>query len=299
MHDLTFYKVQSLGNDLILLDWREEPIEKLAALERLPEWSAWVRQVCHRHFGVGGDGILVLGSSAQGGLSCEMSMFNADGARAEKCLNGVRCGLAYVMEETARGDHVIRMGGVDYRLEASRFNTGESAEPALVVPDVRCLGPRTVQLGGETLQGWCVDVGNPHFVLIGPYDREAIMRIGTALQHHEDFPHGTNVEFLTRRSDDAPTSWELFLFERGCGPTLSSGSGCAAAMSVLREVGMIQEGQRVRLQMPGGILISWWSEEKVYQKAPAIRVFRGVMEGLWDPEELPTVALPSPDPHLV
>ena len=297
MHDLVFHKMQSLGNDLILLDWREEPIEKPAALERCPEWGAWVRQACHRHFGIGGDGVLILSSPTHPELSCEMSMFNADGARAEKCLNGVRCGLAYLTAETGRSDHVIRMGGVDYRLEAAMFNSVEHAELALGVPDVSFLGPYTVRIGGETLHGWCVDVGNPHFVLIGPYDREAVMRIGTALQHHEDFPHGTNVEFLTQQLDDSPTSWELSLFERGCGPTLSSGSGAAAAMSVLKEVSMIREEQFVRLHMPGGILVSWLCQGKVFQRAPATKVFRGAIEGLWDPEELPMAALPSSERH--
>ena len=235
---MPFVKAHACGNDFLILEERD-------ARRRHAELA---RRHCRRSTGVGADGIEFLDRRANGERF--LRLFNADGSEAELSGNGTRCvaawlahseGLAEVTLGThggPRGCRVIEQDGAVYRIESG-----------MGMPRVM---PRTLALEGVgDVAGAMVNVGNPHFVLFSEEEDFSAYgmtweELGARISGDARFPHGTNVEFVRVQ---APDVIAFRIFERGCGPTMSSGTGtCAssAAAIVLRgaapELTAIAEG---------------------------------------------------------
>ena len=215
-----FVKAHACGNDFLILD-EEHAHGRHAVL---------AHKLCSRNTGIGADGIEFLERRPNGEFF--LRLFNADGSEAELSGNGTRCVAAWLAasegrQETALGTHgglrtcrLIRRDGVDYWIES---NMG--------VPQVT---PKTIEIPGVEgpIHGAVVNVGNPHFVLFP--ESEAFsshnlswQALGAKIAVDAAFPKGTNVEFVHPL---APSHIAFRIYERGCGPTTSSGTGtCAAA----------------------------------------------------------------------
>ena len=196
------------------------------------------------------DGLVLLLPSTRG-ADCAMQIYNRDGSRPEACGNGLRCAAKLAVErgrverdaftvETDSGIRkvrVIREGG---RVSAARVEMGRAR---IVDREAR------IRVGREDLSAALVDVGNPHCVLFVDDERNApVESLGPALERHERFPAGTNVEFLARRSG----TFHLRVWERGVGETLACGSGACAAAAVACDRGLARFP--VRLELRGGTL---------------------------------------------
>jgi diaminopimelate epimerase len=241
-----FVKAHACGNDFLIL---EESVAKRRHAEL-------ARSLCARNTSIGADGIEFLDRRPDG--SFFLRLFNADGSEAELSGNGTRCVAAWLAEseglnQVALGTH----GGVRTCKVISREGMTFQIESGMGVPRVM---PRTIVVDGVgNVEGAMVNVGNPHFVLFpGTDDFSAHgmswQELGSRIATSPLFPHGTNVEFVRVNS---PEEIAFRIFERGCGPTTSSGTGtCASATAAIalhgaaRGLTALAEGGPQRVSWP-------------------------------------------------
>ena len=244
---IAFTKAHAYGNDFLYV-----PAAPPAAAAR------WARRLCDRHRGVGADGLIFYELTPTGAT---MTLFNTDGSPSELSGNGLR-GLAaivarawraagrgggeIVVETTAGRKRLVLEGveGTSYRFAADMGPPGDLAE-------------RDLAVGGEVVRATVLTVGNPQCVVIGPLpDDERFARLGPALEAHPAFPDRTNVEFALV---EAPDRVRIRIWERGVGPTESSGTGsCAAAVAAAAHGGASRD---VLVIAPGGTQRVVWGLE--------------------------------------
>jgi diaminopimelate epimerase len=241
-----FVKAHACGNDFLIL-------EESAANRRHAELA---RRLCARNTGIGADGIEFLERRAGGGFF--LRLFNADGSEAELSGNGTRCVAAWLahsegLNEVALGTHggvrtcrVVQASGAKFEIESS-MGVPRVIPRTIVVDDV-----------GE-VPGAMVNVGNPHFaIFVESEDFSAHglhwQQLGARISTSPLFAHGTNVEFVRLLREG---EIEFRIYERGCGPTTSSGTGsCASAAAAMalrdaaRELTVIAEGGPQRVAWP-------------------------------------------------
>ena len=219
---MKFVKAHACGNDFLIVEGACE-IEQAVAL-------------CRRHTGIGADGVEVLQKT--GDRKGRLQLINADGSIAEISGNGTRCAAAW-MARTSRaapGDviHLETDAGPRSCRVVSASGPHFQMAAAMGVPTVR--HAMVILPQGLAVEGYVVNTGNPHFVLFAD-DAEFEVHdldwraVGKAICFHPDFPAQTNVEFV--RVLDTNTI-EIRIFERGVGPTTSSGTGtCASAAAAI------------------------------------------------------------------
>lgn len=222
--ETAFVKAHACGNDFLILE------ETVAGGRH----AAMTRALCARHTGVGADGIEFLQRRAEGSLF--LRLFNADGSEAELSGNGTRCVAAWLAESEGReqvelGTH----GGVRTCRVVRREGAQWWIESGMGVPRVV---PRRIELEGvpgmgvaTVIQGAMVSVGNPHFVIFTEAEDFSVngmswQALGAKISTDAMFRHGTNVEFVRLLGADRIA---FRIFERGCGPTMSSGTGTSAS----------------------------------------------------------------------
>ena len=280
-----FTKMQGCGNDYIYVNGFTEKIPQ----EEKPEL---VRHISDRHFGIGGDGVIFINSSA--GADFEMEMYNADGSRAEMCGNGIRCVAKYVYDKglTDKTEiSVISSGQIKYlqlflkegRVDTVRVNMGAPelrperipvtvAEAGMPLEKERIVNaPIIVQ--GKEYKMTCVSMGNPHAVIfLEDVTNLEIEQIGPYFENHERFPKRINTEFV--KVLDKKTV-QMRVWERGTGETLACGTGCCATVVACILNGLTDEKVTVKL-LGGEIEIEWDREANlVYMTGPAVTVFEG------------------------
>jgi diaminopimelate epimerase len=213
--------------------------------------------MCDRHTGIGADGLIVYEPTVAGAT---MQLFNADGSRAEVSGNGVR-GLAALLWSEAAGPAEIVIateGGAKRLAWTGREGSRLTFRAAMGLPvDLR---QQSVAVAGETVVLVLMNIGNPQAVVLGPLPGdERFARLGAALERHPLFPDGTNVEFA---EVETPATVRIRIWERGVGPTTSSGTGsCAALVAAAAFGGAEREADVVA---PGGRQRVAWKDDSVY-----------------------------------
>jgi len=288
---LPFEKWEGLGNDYIYVDLAEveapgEVRARAASLSRV---------LSDRHFGVGGDGLVLIGE--EGGLA-RMWMYNADGSLGSLCGNALRCVGKYLAErEPDRISRGLRVGtdsgvktlsfeGREGRVEQVLAEMGEpifesAAIPFLPGEDLEVLGgggdrPYRValELEGERREASVLSVGNPHLVVFleeDPADLD-LERWGPGLESARAFPDRANVEFV--RVEEGGIRQRTY--ERGSGETLACGSGACAVAVAAVDRGFFGRGEAIPVRLRGGTLeIGWKEDGGLWMRGPARRVFEG------------------------
>jgi diaminopimelate epimerase len=278
---MRFVKMQGAGNDYVYVDCIRQPPPR--------DPPALSRAVSDRHFGVGGDGLILICPSER--ADARMRMYNADGSEAEMCGNGVRCVAKYVYDhglarkpvltiETGRGVLTLELEVDGGKVRQVRVDMGEPILQAERIPTTLAGNPPLdvpLEVGGRTLKVSCVSMGNPHCVTFADEITDAqVLGLGPLAEHHPAFPRRANVEFVRVNWPDDVT---LRVWERGSGETLACGTGaCAVAVA-----GVLtgRTGRRVTAHLPGGDLRLHWSESDnhVYLTGPAVEVFSGEWPG--------------------
>jgi diaminopimelate epimerase len=272
---MRFTKMQGAGNDYIYVDcFHAKPPLDPAGISR---------KMSDRHFGVGGDGLILICPSEK--ADARMRMFNADGSEAEMCGNGIRCVAKYIYEhgiakkpglkiETGRGLLSLELEVAGDKVQRVRVDMGAPILEASKVPTTLTGSPPLdVALAPHTQRVTCVSMGNPHCVTFVPELTDAlVLGTGPKIEVHPAFPRRVNVEFVkVNRPDDVTVR----VWERGSGETLACGTGaCAVAVAGVL-TGRTQ--RRLSVHLPGGDLELDWSEKDnhVYLTGPAIEVFSG------------------------
>ena len=275
MSTLNFTKMHGLGNDVIILDRRDQD------LDLGPELIA---HLCNRRTGVGCDQLMLIEVCDDPGIVASYRIFNPDANEVEQCGNGARCVARYLYNKDGLEP--------EFRLRAMRSDvdvichTDESVSVALGVPSFepkalpmkseQQLSEYHLEAAGRTLQFGAVSIGNPHAVLsVASVADTDVAGLGSAIQEHELFPQSTNVEFVEFLARDR---LRLRVFERGAGETLACGSGACATVAVGRQWGWLDE--QVTVEMPGGeAIVNWAGEgEKIWLRGNAVTVFEGRFE---------------------
>ena len=259
---IAFAKGHAYGNDFLYID---QSAVRGKALARL------ARELCDRHTGIGADGLILYARTADG---ASMSLLNADGSPAEVSGNGLRGLAALLLRDEARpgAEVTIHTGAGSKRL---RRIGGSDARPLFraAMGSPTDLRQTWIAAGGETLEAVVLNIGNPQCVVIGRLpDEERFRRLGASLEHHVMFQAGTNVEFA---DVEAPDRVRILIWERGCGPTASSGTGsCAALVAAAAFGGAARDAEIIA---PGGAQRVEWLEDNVYLTGWA----EIVCEGQW------------------
>jgi diaminopimelate epimerase len=281
MSVMKFTKMQGAGNDYVYVDcFTETPPENLSEV---------ARQVSHRHFGIGADGLILIRPSDV--ADARMQMFNADGSEGEMCGNGIRCVAKYVFDhgiakkdsltiETGAGIlevllHVAGNGLVDQvtvdmgtpELSGPRIPTtiqGSGDGRVVAVP---------VEFDGQTFEVTCVSMGNPHCVIfVEKATDKLVLGMGPIIESDPRFPNRINVEFVEIVS---PSEVRQRTWERGSGETWACGTGASAVCVAGVLTGRTE--RKVLNHLLGGDLTLEWIEENdhVMKTGPALEVFSG------------------------
>ena len=261
--NLRFTKYEGLGNDFLIVDASEEQLLS----------PAQVSQLCDRHFGVGGDGVLFVTPPKSLGARATMVVLNADGSRPEMCGNGLRCvalhlalldraqGVSFIVDTDA-GQRLVAVERAD-RIGSISVGMGRG------LPE----GEISYPFAGKDLTFTRVSMGNPHAIQFdGGLDERALDELGPGLSAR--FPAGTNVELVTTRGERA---LDVIVWERGVGRTLACGTGaCAVAVAAARQ-GRVPFDTEIEVRLPGGPLHISVAREtlEVTMRGPAKRVFAG------------------------
>jgi diaminopimelate epimerase len=244
-----FTKAHAYGNDFLY-------VPSAAVAGRA--FDALARELCDRHTGVGADGLIVYETA--GGLP-SMRLLNADGSRSEISGNGVRGLAAILCRQVERNpiEVTIQTEAGPKRLTRTGQTGGRQLfRAAMGVP--RDLRRVPLDAAGEPLHVVVMDFGNPQAVVVGDLPAvDRFHRLGAALERHEAFPERTNVEFAAVEARDRV---RILIWERGVGPTQSSGTGSCAALIAASAFG--GAGRQAEVMAPGGAQRVEWEDDSVY-----------------------------------
>jgi diaminopimelate epimerase len=264
---LPFTKMHGLGNDFVVIDARERP------LDLSPEA---IRQLADRRRGVGFDQLVAITPSER--ADARLLFFNADGSEAGACGNGTRCASWLLMLEGDREELVLetRAGTLKARRRPAGLVSVEMGAPRLdwrEVPLAVACDTVEVPLDHPELpRPACASMGNPHATFfVGDVETLDVARLGAELERHPIFPERANIGFATMLDS---STIRLRVFERGAGLTPACGSGACAAMVAARRRGLV--GDVATVVLDGGPLeIAWDGEGPVVMTGPAAFVFEG------------------------
>jgi diaminopimelate epimerase len=290
---IPFTKAHACGNDFLI-------VTEEAAADH--DWVNLTRSLCARNTGIGADGIEFFAFT--GPNSGRIRLHNADGSVAEISGNGTRCVAAYMARElgckpgdtleiaTDAGVRVCQINAIN---STAGFTVGVTTgmgipafEPKTVTLTEAFAAPFAAPRGFDkfkrakpyedpVVQGMAVSTGNPHFVIVvdNPdftVEAKSWTAIGAETCIHPDFPHQTNVEFLRVLN---PNEIEIRIFERGVGPTTSSGTGSSASATAAIALGLANSPLTV--VAPGGPQTVTWAGPgtELYLTGPAALICRG------------------------
>jgi diaminopimelate epimerase len=276
---LYFSKYHAAGNDFILVDGILHP--------RTPSWWHYetIYKLCHRHYGIGGDGLIVLLESEDSDY--RMKYFNANGHEAEICGNGLRCLALFIRDqghpvsdsmtiETLGGQVGVEILAGD-RVRVQMPAISFQREDIPMRGEGECINEELRLDKNTTLHLTALTVGNPHVVVFGDYDEDQFKQLAPQIAELSAFPEGVNVSFVTVED---MSGIRQFVWERGVGATLSCGSGAVAAVAAGIANGLLPFDANVRVKQPGGELTVAVANE--YREASlegeAVYVFHGIVE---------------------
>jgi diaminopimelate epimerase len=274
---MRFTKMHGLGNDYVYVSLFDQPAPR--------DIAATARAVSDRHFGIGSDGLILIGPSER--ADARMRMFNADGSEGEMCGNGVRCVAKYVHDhgiaakprvtiETGRGVLTLDLTVEGGKVAGVRVDMGTPILEADLIPTTLAGHPvieAPLEVDGQTLKVTAVSMGNPHAVVyVDDVANFPVARIGPMLENHPAFPRRVNVHFVTV---DGPGEATMRTWERGSGITLACGTGACAVCVAGVLTG--RTGRTLLAHLPGGDLTLEWpaDDASVFMTGPATEVYSG------------------------
>jgi diaminopimelate epimerase len=273
---LSFSKMHGLGNDFVVVNGIENPVEL--------EWEQ-IRRLADRRLGVGCDQLLIVTRSNGSDADFSYRIYNADGGEVEQCGNGARCVALFLRDLGLVDDESISIDTVAGILEMGwesdgriRVNMGEPVfEPARIPFQAdRQAADYELDVNQRIQKIGVVSIGNPHAVLrVDDVASAPVDTLGAAIEWHPRFLNRVNVGFM---QVDSPSSIRLRVYERGTGETLACGSGACAAVAIGHEQGLLDS--RVAVRLPGGeLVISWQGKgNPIWMTGPAARVYEGEIE---------------------
>lgn len=286
-----FVKMHGLGNDFVFINEMELKASEggrqvLGDLSNVGGRLA--AQLCHRNFGIGADGLVVVRPAQRPDCQIGWKYFNSDGSEASMCGNALRClalyGRLFGFVETDNFSVDTAVGAVPVVFKNAATITTDLGRPFLKrseIPIARSqqgedVTSEFIEVANRPLKVTCVGMGNPHAVIFDAnLGNDLERQLAPEIQRHPLFPKGVNVEFVSVKS---ATCAFVFVWERGCGPTLACASGAAAVL-----VAGVLEGRLERqaeIVLPGGTLSASWAESDGHVRitGPASVAYSGTFD---------------------
>lgn len=261
---MKFTKMHGCGNDYIYFNCFEENIDN-------PEKTAV--KLSDRHFGIGGDGIVLIMPSEIADF--RMRMFNADGSEGNMCGNAIRCIGKYVYDrgmtdkteidiETKSGIKHLELKVTDGKVKLVTVNMG--------IPAVYEVSAN-LMVGSETYKYTDVSMGNPHCVIFCDEPTDYLVHeVGPVIENMPIFPDRTNVEFVKVINDK---TLQMRVWERGSGETWACGTGASATAVAAVENGICKKDEEICVKLLGGDLYIKYTDDGVFMTGEASFVFDG------------------------
>lgn len=274
---MNFTKMHGIGNDYIYFDCTKEVIKNPSELSI---------KLSDRHFGVGGDGIVLIMLSEVADF--RMRMFNADGSEGKMCGNASRCigkfvyqkGLTKKKEitlETLAGIKTLKLTVEDGKVSLVKVNMGKAILnpkdiPVLSNEDI--IVDKTINVSGKDYSITCVSMGNPHCVIFTKgIDELDLKNIGPNFENHKIFPERINTEFVEVIDEK---TLKVRVWERGSGETFACGTGACAVTVAAVLNGYSKKDEDITVKLLGGnLIIRYQSDGVIYMTGPAEFVFEG------------------------
>lgn len=273
---MKFYKYHGLGNDFIIIDNMQSTIQMDGKI---------AEKLCHRHFGIGADGLILVEQSANADV--KMIIYNSDGSKPEMCGNGLRCFAKCVYDagivkqsnlvvETDAGIMNIEIKSDGVCASAMVVNMGHPeflAEKVPVIIDKSEAVDYEIDVEGNKFRITSMLMGVTHTVVfVDSLNDEVIMHLGKLIENSKYFPSKTNVNFVKvlDRENIILRTWE-----RGAGYTYACGTGACASVAAAIVNNLVDE--KVKVQLRGGDLVIHWKDRgDIFMEGPAIKVFEGI-----------------------
>lgn len=280
MKKLFFTKMQGIGNDYIYFDCFKQEIENPNEL---------AVKLSDRHFGIGGDGIVLICPSKV--ADAKMRMFNLDGSEGKMCGNAIRCVGKYLYDnamvdkkeisiETLSGIKYLTLyEGEDGKIAKVKVDMGQAELEAEKIPVTLKKGKiisEKAMIGNKEEVITCVSMGNPHCVVfVDSVDGLDLEKIGPVFENADIFPDRINTEFIEVLGRN---KLKMRVWERGSGETLACGTGaCASAVAAVLN-GYADMGKDITVSLIGGELTINYTTESVMMTGAAAVVFNGEVE---------------------
>lgn len=259
----TVVKYHGAGNDFIILN----EVKDLHNIEN------FIKNVCHRRFGIGADGFIFPTHSSNADIC--MNFYNSDGSIAEMCGNGLRCFAKFVYDnklvpknkfivETLAGDLQVEIleGTQETTISKVRINMGKGS----------FVSEEKINLSGREFLLQCGFVGVPHALLqVESLDKDEVLKYGPILEKHEKFPNNINVNFVELLDEN---NIKIDTWERGAGNTLACGTGASASVFILNKLKKL--GKSVTVKAPGGdLFIELKNDDGIYMTGEACIILTG------------------------
>lgn len=278
---LDFIKMHGLGNDYIYFDCFGKSDEYVkSVIKHTPFLS-------DRHFGIGGDGtVLILPSDI---ADAKMRMFNIDGSEGKMCGNAIRCVGKFLYDNGICKKQEIKIDTlsgiktlyIDAKGGVADTITVDMGSPILECKKIPCICKQSCSMevtelvGGNEYTFTPVSMGNPHAVIfVDEVKNRDIAKEAIPLQNSETFPESVNVEFIKVLSN---VEIDMRVYERGSGETMACGTGACASVVAGVITGKLKMGEYVKVNLLGGTLYVNYDGETVYMKGTASKVFEGTI----------------------
>lgn len=276
---IKFWKMHGVGNDFVAIDGRFDDIDS-------SQYSDFAYKVCHRKFGIGADGLLVVKNSNIADI--EMVYYNGDGSRGEMCGNGIRCFSKFVYEndivkkdiftvETLDGIKTIELTLCNDKVDFVKVNMGEANFNPEFVPvntNKNVFIEEKITSLDKEFTASSILMGVPHtIIIVDKLDKDIVLKYGPYLETHKVFPKKSNINFveIIDRENIKVLTWE-----RGCGYTLACGTGMTASVIISNYLDKVNN--KVNVFSEGGKVSINLEDNKAFMTGSAVKVFEGFIE---------------------
>lgn len=275
---LSFTKMHGAGNDYIYFDCLSGEI---------PNPEGLAVKLSDRHFGIGGDGIVLICRSEL--ADARMRMFNADGSEGSMCGNAIRCVGKYLYDngitdqkrlriETRSGIRHLELFTEAGLVQSVRVNMGRADFAPQHIPvllEGDAVIHRETEIGNKKYFITCVSIGNPHCVVfVEDVDSIDLEAVGPVFEHASIFPDRINTEFVQVINDN---TLKMRVWERGSGETLACGTGACASAAAAVATGICRADEDIRVLLRGGTLIIRYTQEAIFMTGNAEKVYEGIV----------------------
>lgn len=271
--ELSFTKMEGIGNDYVYFD---------GINQKVPTNKKFIKKISDRHFGIGGDGMIVILKSDK--YDFKMRMFNLDGSEGMMCGNGIRCFAKFCYDhhltdkkilkiETKAGLRIVELIFEDGAVVGAKVDMQEPVVECQKIPVIFSKDKminESLYIGQKEYKVTAVSMGNPHIVTYVDSLNLDIKKIGRYFEKHRMFPQSVNTEFVEIVNDHY---LKMRVWERGSGETMACGTGACAVMYASYLNGYCKN--KATVELLGGNLDIEYKDGHIFMTGPATTVFEG------------------------